>query len=100
VEDKPSTGWALAETLTKGLIYLLARAAFTGGSCGLGILTGSLTYMLYLQAQQPGGQLWGMTIGIVAFFAGMAGREYATQTFLIHLLPKTESKDETRKSDQ
>lgn len=79
-------------TISKGILFILIRAALLGGAVFSGVTVGALTYIIQTQSGSSVPQLFGLVAGATTFLGGMAGRDYLTRTWLMKMLPPPEPK--------
>lgn len=95
--------WELANSLTKLLLAGLISGLLLGGSVIMGLCMGFLAYEVEIQGGNGTGKagLFGLVAGATAYFAGLAGREYANRRMLDRLRPnhKPEVPDAGPKAD-
>jgi hypothetical protein len=74
-------------TISKGILFIIIRAAILGGAVFSGVTVGALTYLIQVQSNAGAPHLFGVAAGATIFLGGMAGRDYLTRTWLHKMLP-------------
>lgn len=74
-------------TISKGIIFILARGILLGGAVFGAVTLGGVVYAIENVGSPGLAPIFGLASGVTFYLAGLAGREHATPFLKRHLLP-------------